>query len=148
MLSIPEYRFHLSKYAKSAKTNQPNLIKWAKKCQFHPASRFVEYLEILSPKSKNNPIFGIYVKFAIEKVVLVYFLVEDMARKSLAKIMTQFMSLSLLRMRKQAKELAYPPPLEEKSSVKLFQEAVRHPRGTLGYAHHLERQKYHLSMIY
>ena len=61
--------------------------------------------------------------------------------------MTQFMSLSLLRMRKQAKELAYPPPLEEKSSVKLFQEAVHHPRGTLGYAHHLERQKYHLSMI-
>ena len=85
MLSIPEYRFHLSRYAKSAKTNQPNLIKRAKKCQFHPASRFVEYLEILSPKSKNNPIFGIYAKFPIEKVVLVYFLVEDLAGKKPCK---------------------------------------------------------------
>ena len=131
MLSILEYRFHLPKYAISAKTNQPNLIKWAKKCQFHRASRFVKYLEILSLKSKNNPIFGIYIKFAIEKWYWFIFLVKNWQRKRLAKIMTHYVYLSLLRMREQAKGLAYPPPLRVHPVFKLFQEIVRQPRATL-----------------
>ena len=82
------------------------MIKWAKKRQFHRASRFVKYLEILSLKSKNNPIFGIYIKFAIEKWYWFIFLVKNWQRKRLAKIKTHYSLLSLLRMREQEKGLA------------------------------------------